>query len=94
MTLFNNCLYLNYKLCYYLTKRSQKINFPFPIFITKEDKWFIAECPILDIATQGRTEKEVKEMIEDLIKQYLEDPDTSKERLKEMMPTSLSFFVL
>ena len=69
--------------------KNKKINFPFPIFIAKEGKWFVAECPILDIATQGRTEKEVKEMMGDLIKQYLEDPDTSKEGLKEIIPTSL-----
>jgi len=29
------------------------IQFPFPIFITKEGKWFVAECPVLGIATQG-----------------------------------------
>jgi len=33
-------------------------------------------------------------MIGDLIKQYLEDPDISKEGLKEMIPSSLSFFIL
>ncbi|MCD6086152.1 type II toxin-antitoxin system HicB family antitoxin [bacterium] len=58
------------------------IQFPFPIFITKEKKWFVAECPLLNIATQGKTEKEVKENMRDLIKEYLSDPDTSKEHLK------------
>ena len=29
-----------------------------PIFITKEGEWFVACCPMLDIATQGRTEEE------------------------------------
>ena len=60
------------------------IQFPFPVFITKEGKWFVAECPILNIATQGRTENEVKENIEDLIKEYLKDPDTPKEQLKKV----------
>ncbi len=62
----------------------KKIQFPFPVFITKEGKWFVAECPILNIATQGRTENEVKENIEDLIKEYLKDPDTPKEQLKKV----------
>jgi len=47
------------------------IQVPFPVFILKEGKWFVAECPILSIATQGRTEKEVKENIKDLIQEYL-----------------------
>ena len=38
----------------------------------------MACCPILDIATQGRTEEEVKENMVDLIQEYMEDPDTQK----------------
>ena len=54
------------------------ITIPFPVFMGKEGKWFIASCTTLDIAlitgqsrklhaetcniaTQGRTEQEVKE---------------------------------
>ena len=51
---------------------------PLPILVTKEGKWFVASCPILDIATQGKTEKEVKENMTDLINEYLADPDTVK----------------
>lgn len=64
---------------------------PFPILITTEDKWFVAECPLLHIATQGKTEKEVKENMQDLIEDYLNDPDTSKEHLKDMASISLSY---
>lgn len=64
---------------------------PFPILITTEGKWFVAECPVLHIATQGKTEKEAKENIQDLIEEYLKDPDTSKEYLKEMASISLSY---
>lgn len=67
------------------------IQFPFPIFITKEGKWFVAECPILNIATQGKTEKEVKENIKGLIEEYLSDPDTQKPKLKEMVFPSLTY---
>jgi len=50
------------------------IQVPFPIIITRENKWFVAVCPLLDIATQGKTELEVKENMVDLINDYLNDP--------------------
>ena len=64
---------------------------PFPVLITTEGKWFVAECPLLHIATQGKTEKEVKENMQDLIREYLNDPDTSKEHLKDTTSISLSY---
>ena len=56
------------------------IQIPFPIFVGKEGKWFVASCLALDIATQGKTEQEVKENMRDLINEYLSDPDTVKPR--------------
>ena len=50
----------------------------FPVLISKEGKWFVASCPMLDIATQGKNEEEVKENMVDLIGEYMEDPDTQK----------------
>lgn len=69
----------------------KSIQFPFPVFITKEGKWLVAECPILNIATQGKTEEEVKDNIKDLIKEYLKDPDTPKTQLKKMSSSSLNY---
>ncbi len=63
---------------------------PFPILITKEGKWFVASCPVLDIATQGRTEKEVKANMAELIDEYLNDPDTVKPSLDDLMFFSLT----
>jgi len=51
------------------------VQIPFPVVISREGKWFVASCPILDIATQGKTEKEVKENIAELIDEYLKDSD-------------------
>lgn len=51
---------------------------PFPIIVAKEGKWFVASCPLLDIATQGKSEVEVKENMVDLINDYLSDSDTPK----------------
>jgi len=58
---------------------------PLPILIAKEGKWFVASCPILDIATQGKTEKEAKENMTELINEYLNDPDTSLKRRKRAL---------
>jgi predicted RNase H-like HicB family nuclease len=48
-----------------------------PIIISKEGKWFVASCPLLDIATQGKTENEAKE--------NMEDPDIEKPDLKAIV---------
>ena len=66
------------------------VQLPLPILITKENKWFVASCPILDIATQGKTEREVKENMADLINEYLSDPDTTKPSLEDLMSLSLT----
>lgn len=63
---------------------------PLPIVITREGKWFVASCPVLDVATQGKTEKEVKENMEDLVNDYFKDPDTPKPEIKAIMSVSLT----
>jgi predicted RNase H-like HicB family nuclease len=66
------------------------IQLPFPIIIAREGKWFVASCPLLDIATQGKTEYEVKENMADLINDYLSDPDTSKPSYEDLISLSLA----
>ncbi|MGA2386366.1 MAG: hypothetical protein ABSG33_07525 [Candidatus Bathyarchaeia archaeon] len=44
----------------------------------------------MDIATQGKTEKEVKENLAELINEYLSDPDTAKPSLDDLMSFSLT----
>jgi predicted RNase H-like HicB family nuclease len=63
---------------------------PFPVVISKDGKWFVASSPVLDIATQGRTEKEVKENIAELIDEYLKDPDTPKPTMEQLLSVSLT----
>ncbi len=63
---------------------------PLPVVIAKEGSWFVASCPILDIATQGKTEEEAKEMMEDLVNEYFKDPDTPKPEIKAIMSISLT----
>jgi predicted RNase H-like HicB family nuclease len=62
-----------------------------PIIIGKEGKWYVASCPVLDIATQGKSEKEARENIEELIIEYLKDSDTPKPDLKTFTFPSLSY---
>ncbi len=45
---------------------------------SREGKWVIAEISGLNLATQGKDLKEVQENLKDLIKDYMEDPDTPK----------------
>ena len=62
----------------------------FPVLISKEGKWFVACCPMLDIATQGRTEEEVKENMADLIEEYMQDQDTEKPDWESILSTSVT----
>ncbi len=62
----------------------------FPVLISKEGKWFVACCPLLDIATQGITEEEVKENLEDLIEEYMEDTDTQKPDFETIKSASVT----
>jgi predicted RNase H-like HicB family nuclease len=66
------------------------IRMPFPIIIAKEGKWFVASCPLLDIATQGKSEVEVKENMVDLINDYLSDPDTPKPSFDDLISLSIA----
>ena len=61
-----------------------------PIVIAREGKWYVASCPLLDIATQGRTKEEAKRNIKLLIKEYLKDPDTYKPKMKNLLAVSLT----
>jgi len=71
--------------------KSKCMPIPLPIIMMKEDEWFVACCPILDIATQGKTEKEVKENMADLIDDYFQDPDTVKPKISSIETLSMTF---
>jgi predicted RNase H-like HicB family nuclease len=49
-----------------------------------------SSIPLLDIATQGKTEEEVKKDIKALIKEYMKDPDTKKPDMGSLMSLSLT----
>jgi predicted RNase H-like HicB family nuclease len=62
-----------------------------PIVIVREGKWFVVFCPVLNITTQGKTDKEAKENIKALIEEYLKDPDTLKPDFSKIIFPSLSY---
>ncbi len=61
-----------------------------PIVISREGKWYVASSPVLDSATQGKTEQEVKANMAELVNDYLKDPDTRKPKLSEMNGISIT----
>jgi predicted RNase H-like HicB family nuclease len=63
---------------------------PLPIIMENDGKYIAAWCPVLDIATQGRDEKEARKNMGDLVKWYFEDKDTTKPKIKTMMNLSIS----
>ena len=63
---------------------------PLPVVLENGGKYVAAWCPILDIATQGKNEREARENMGDLIKWYFEDKDTPKPSISTMMNISVS----
>ncbi len=57
-----------------------------PYAITKDGKWFVSSCPILDVHSQGRTEKKAKENLAEALFLFLVsclERNTLEEVLKE-----------
>lgn len=75
---------------YYMKNHMNNVPVSLPVVLSREGKWYVAVCPLLDIATQGKTEKEVRENMEGLINEYFEDPDTRKPSFSDMVSTSVS----
>ena len=61
----------------------------FPCTTSALEKWYVASCPLLDVATQGKTESEVRKSIRALINEYMKDPDTKKPSMNSLMEFSL-----
>lgn len=46
--------------------------------VTKENQWFVAICPELNVVSQGKTTKEALSNLKEAIELYLEDEDVKK----------------
>ncbi len=51
------------------------MTYQFSSVITKEERLFVANCPELDIASQGETIEEAINNLKEAIELYLEDED-------------------
>ncbi len=49
------------------------MNYAFTTVITKEDKWYVAECIELGVASQGKTIEKAQDNLREAVELYLED---------------------
>jgi predicted RNase H-like HicB family nuclease len=54
-----------------VAKRSRE----FSSVVSKEGKWYVAHCPELEIASQGKSVESALENLREAIELYLEDED-------------------
>jgi predicted RNase H-like HicB family nuclease len=50
------------------------------VVIEKEEDWYVATCPELGVASQGRSFEEAEAMIQEAVKLLLEEADDSEVR--------------
>jgi len=48
--------------------------------LEKEDKWYVATCPELGVASQGRTNEEAESMLHQAVELLLEEADETEIR--------------
>lgn len=48
--------------------------------IEKEDKWYVATCPELGVASQGRTNEEAESTLQQAVELLLEEADETEIR--------------
>jgi len=60
-----------------VAKRSRE----FSSVVSKEGKWYVAHCPELEIASQGKSVESALENLREAIELYLEDEDAKVQQL-------------
>jgi len=62
--------------------------------IWREGDWFVSQCAELGVASQGRSEEEALENLEEAVLLYLQDDETGEIRqpvsLRKVLPLTLS----
>lgn len=56
------------------------------IIIEREENWFVALCPELDIASQGKSVEEARHNLKEAVELYLKHADPSEINLPEEPP--------
>ena len=58
----------------------------FSAIIEREDKWYVAICPELDVASQGQSLEEALANLREAVQLYLETADPSEVTLPNQPP--------
>ena len=62
--------------------------------VWQEDKWFVAQCVELGVASQGRSEEEAMANLEEAVLLYLQDDETGQIKtpvaLRKILPLVVS----
>ncbi len=61
----------------------QRQKLEFSAVITKEGKWYVALCPELDVASQGKTVEEALSNLKEALELYLADEDVKLPETRE-----------
>ncbi len=61
----------------------QRQKLEFSAVITKEGKWYVALCPELDVASQGKTVEEALSNLKEALELYLADEDVKLPESRE-----------
>jgi predicted RNase H-like HicB family nuclease len=48
-----------------------ELKFRIPVKLTKKRKWYVASCPVLDVASQGETEKKARDNLVEALTLFL-----------------------
>ncbi len=48
------------------------MNLRLSAIITKEEEWYVARCPELDVTSQGKTFEEARENLKEAVELYIE----------------------
>ena len=64
------------------------MSYKFSAIIEKENNWYIALCPELDVASQGKTIEEAINNLKEAVTLYLQT--ASKEEIEESLLTATS----
>jgi predicted RNase H-like HicB family nuclease len=51
---------------------------PFAAAVSREDKWYVAQCLEVDVASQGETEDEALENLREALELFFEPPRSTR----------------
>ena len=61
-------------------------NYSLSVIIKRDESWFVAFCPELDVASQGKTVEEARSNLKEAVELYLQHADPSEIELPKEHP--------